>query len=66
MQPPCGQLDPSVDGMYEVLGDLYVDLLTLFSQPPAFHLGGDEVDIRCWNSTESVVTFLQEKVLTAR
>ena len=52
-----------MDGMYDVLGQLYTDLLNLFSQPPTFHLGGDEIDIRCWNSTDSIVSFLQENVL---
>ena len=62
VQPPCGQLDPTLEGVYEVLAQLYTDLLNVFSHPPTFHLGGDEVDIRCWNSTQTVVTFLQQNV----
>ena len=64
VQPPCGQLNPVVGEVFEVLGTIYTDILTLFSQPPSFHLGGDEIHIGCWNSTESITAYLAENVLS--
>ena len=64
VQPPCGQLNPVVEGMYDVLGLIYTDILNLFSQPPSFHMGGDEIHIGCWNSSDNITDFLTENVLS--
>lgn len=45
VEPPCGQLDPTVDKVYTVLAGIYRDMLDVF-QPDMFHMGGDEVS---WN-----------------
>jgi len=42
VEPPCGQLNPTNDTVYEILGGIYRDMLTLF-EPDIFHMGGDEV-----------------------
>lgn len=51
VEPPCGQLNPTVDGVYSVLGDLYEEYSQLFDSD-LFHMGGDEVSLQCWNTTE--------------
>uniref|UniRef100_A0A1A9WKE8 beta-N-acetylhexosaminidase n=1 Tax=Glossina brevipalpis TaxID=37001 RepID=A0A1A9WKE8_9MUSC len=52
-EPPCGQLDPTIDDMYSVLQDIYQDMFDLFD-PDVFHMGGDEVSFECWNRTRSI------------
>jgi hexosaminidase len=49
-EPPCGQLNPDSDRVYSLLGDLYRDLVDLTNVTDMFHLGGDEVNLRCWAS----------------
>ncbi|XP_068158521.1 chitooligosaccharidolytic beta-N-acetylglucosaminidase [Drosophila tropicalis] len=53
VEPPCGQLDPTVSGLYDVLEDIYSDMFKLF-KPDVFHMGGDEVSVNCWNSSEQI------------
>ncbi|XP_077280344.1 beta-hexosaminidase 1 [Temnothorax americanus] len=55
LEPPCGQLNPTSERMYEVLEGLYKDMLEDFQQPDIFHMGGDEVNINCWKS-QSIIT----------
>lgn len=43
IQPPCGQLNPANKNVYNVLGDLYNDMIDMLPQNEAFHMGGDEV-----------------------
>lgn len=50
-EPPCGQLDPSKDQVYDVLEDIYREMLEYFSYPDLFHMGGDEVNVDCWNTS---------------
>lgn len=42
-QPPCGQLNPINENMYEILGRVYGDLLAILPRGEVFHVGGDEV-----------------------
>jgi len=58
VEPPCGQLNPAVDELYDVLENIYRDWLELF-KPTTFHVGGDEVHLGCWNSTQSILAWLQ-------
>jgi len=60
VQPPCGQLNPLHEGMYNVLGDIYKDFLDVF-QTDLFHMGGDEVNFNCWNSTQEIVDWMVTK-----
>ena len=62
VQPPCGQLNPTSDGMYQVLETIYKDMLTMF-QPTTFHMGGDEIHIGCWNSSKLITDWMQETVI---
>lgn len=43
IQPPCGQLNPANQNVYQVLGELYKDILDVFPSKEYFHMGGDEV-----------------------
>ncbi|KAF7996749.1 hypothetical protein HCN44_002395 [Aphidius gifuensis] len=54
VEPPCGQLNPASEKVYEILEGIYGDMVEDF-KPDIFHMGGDEVNINCWNSS-SVVT----------
>jgi hexosaminidase len=45
VEPPCGQLNPTNDTVYEILGGIYHDIFALF-EPDIFHMGGDEVSIK--------------------
>ncbi|XP_054735710.1 chitooligosaccharidolytic beta-N-acetylglucosaminidase-like [Anastrepha obliqua] len=57
-EPPCGQLDPTVDELYSVLEDIYREIFQLFS-PDVFHMGGDEVLSKCWNASDSIRDWMQ-------
>jgi len=60
VQPPCGQLNPLHEGMYNVLGEIYKDMLDVF-QTDLFHMGGDEVNFNCWNTTQEIVDWMVTK-----
>ncbi|XP_034232030.1 chitooligosaccharidolytic beta-N-acetylglucosaminidase [Thrips palmi] len=60
VEPPCGQLDPTVDKVYDILGGLYRDMIDVF-RPDMFHMGGDEVNFHCWNTTESILQWLAKQ-----
>jgi len=57
VQPPCGQLNPLHEGMYDVLGEIYKDFLDVF-QTDLFHMGGDEVNFNCWNTTQEIIDWM--------
>ncbi len=57
VEPPCGQLNPVNDNVYNVLNDIYRDMKELFPSD-IFHMGGDEVHFRCWNETKEIVDWL--------
>lgn len=59
-QPPCGHVNPSVDELYDVLEDIYREMMINFS-PPAFHMGGDEIFFSCWNTSDSLKDWMTEK-----
>jgi hexosaminidase len=54
VEPPCGQLDPSKDAVYDVLEDM-------FDKPDLFHLGGDEVSFNCWNTSSEIKSWMAAK-----
>ncbi|GLG93839.1 Chitooligosaccharidolytic beta-N-acetylglucosaminidase [Gryllus bimaculatus] len=60
IQPPCGQLNPVNPAVYDVLLDVYRDLLDALPADEQLHLGGDEVFIPCWNSSSEVLQWLQQ------
>lgn len=57
VEPPCGQLNPTKEELYDYLEDIYRDMAESF-QPDMFHMGGDEVSERCWNSSEEIQHFM--------
>ncbi|XP_066144169.1 chitooligosaccharidolytic beta-N-acetylglucosaminidase-like [Euwallacea fornicatus] len=59
-EPPCGQFDPSKPELYDILEDLYGDILEQFGNE-IFHMGGDEVDLNCWNHTESLTKWMVDQ-----
>ncbi|XP_034831194.1 chitooligosaccharidolytic beta-N-acetylglucosaminidase [Maniola hyperantus] len=61
IQPPCGQLNPANPDMYRVLRDLYKDVAEYLPKPALFHMGGDEVFLGCWNSSEEIVSYMESK-----
>ncbi|RVE47860.1 hypothetical protein evm_007491 [Chilo suppressalis] len=61
IEPPCGQLNPANPVMYRVLRNLYRDIAEVLPKPAVFHMGGDEVFFGCWNSSEAIVKFMEEK-----
>ncbi|XP_045536140.1 chitooligosaccharidolytic beta-N-acetylglucosaminidase [Papilio machaon] len=61
IQPPCGQLNPANQAVYRVLRRLYKDIVDLLPKPALFHVGGDEVHLGCWNSSEEIVNYMKHK-----
>lgn len=61
VEPPCGQFDPTQDDLYDVLEDLYQDMYNMFDEPEVFHMGGDEVDFNCWNSSERIQNWMKDQ-----
>ncbi|XP_048480304.1 chitooligosaccharidolytic beta-N-acetylglucosaminidase isoform X2 [Plutella xylostella] len=57
VEPPCGQLNPTKDELYDVLEDIYRDMADVFPTD-MFHMGGDEVSEACWNSSAEVRQFM--------
>lgn len=57
-EPPCGQLDPTQDRLYNVLEDIFSELLEMFGRPLWFHMGGDEVKFECWESSAALVDWM--------
>jgi len=60
LEPPCGQLNPTNPILYDILGELYAEMLDVFGNPDIFHMGGDEVSIVCWNKTQQIVNWMHQ------
>ncbi|XP_041772727.1 chitooligosaccharidolytic beta-N-acetylglucosaminidase [Anopheles merus] len=61
VEPPCGQLDPTKDAVYDILEDVYREMNAMFNRSDLFHMGGDEVSVRCWNATGSIQRWMGEQ-----
>lgn len=61
VEPPCGQLDPSKDALYDILEDIYREYHEGFHDPDIFHMGGDEVNFACWNSSSEIKNWMKER-----
>lgn len=57
VEPPCGQFDPTKPKLYDALEGIYQDMIEQFN-PDVFHMGGDEVSVRCWNATPEIVDWM--------
>ncbi|KAI4490970.1 hypothetical protein M0802_010546 [Mischocyttarus mexicanus] len=60
VEPPCGQLNPTSDKVYDILEGIYKEMLEDFN-PDIFHMGGDEVNINCWNSSDIIRNWMLAK-----
>lgn len=60
VEPPCGQLDPTQDRLYDILQKIYTDMFNVF-KPDIFHMGGDEVSNSCWNSSTRIQNWMVEQ-----
>ena len=60
VEPPCGQLDPSNNFTYTVLEGLFNDIVAAFPDE-YIHLGADEVNVNCWNMSESIRDYMGEQ-----
>ncbi|KAK2576761.1 hypothetical protein KPH14_005406 [Odynerus spinipes] len=60
VEPPCGQLNPTSDKVYEILEGIYKEMLDDF-HPDIFHMGGDEVNVNCWNSSDIIKNWMLAK-----
>ncbi|KZC13638.1 Chitooligosaccharidolytic beta-N-acetylglucosaminidase [Dufourea novaeangliae] len=58
VEPPCGQLNPTSEKVYELLEGIYKDMMRDF-KPDIFHMGGDEVNLNCWNSSAAVTSWMR-------
>lgn len=57
-------LDPTNEKVYEVLSDIFDEVLDIFPSP-YIHLGGDEVRHRqCWQGEDAINAFMQKKGYT--
>merc|ERR1712168_745668 len=61
VEPPCGQLNIANNKIYEVLGNIYKEMVESFGTLDMFHYGGDEVNLNCWNTTDEITTYMQTK-----
>ncbi|PRP88653.1 N-acetylhexosaminidase [Planoprotostelium fungivorum] len=58
-EPPAGQLDPTNPATYSLIQTLFNDVVPWFSDS-YWHAGGDEVNIACWNSSESIRNWMSQ------
>ncbi len=59
-QPPCGQINPTVEGVYDLLEVIYQEWFEIFGGFDTFHMGGDEVKFGCWNTSDSIVEYMKK------
>ena len=56
-----GPLDPTKDSLYPFIQKFFKEITTVF--PDDFlHVGGDEVDLECWQSNPSIHQFVSKKL----
>ena len=63
MEVPDGQIDPTSDETYSLMGDLFKDLKEYFPWD-SIHLGSDEVRGKCWNNTK-INTFMKQNNISS-
>ncbi|XP_015108847.1 chitooligosaccharidolytic beta-N-acetylglucosaminidase isoform X2 [Diachasma alloeum] len=59
VQPPCGQLNPVNPHVFDILRDVYREFFSILGNDSVLHVGGDELWLPCWNSTEEIVENMQ-------
>lgn len=60
VEPPCGQLDPTNEKVYEIIELIYKDMIEQFD-PDVFHMGGDEVNENCWQSEQKITDWMEQR-----
>jgi len=61
VEPPCGQFNIVNDKLYEVLGLVFEEYMELFNGTDVFHMGGDEVNMNCYNSSQEIRDYLERE-----
>ena len=56
--------DPTLPSVYNFIDNVLGEFLDLLFIDEWVHLGGDEFDPECWNSTPSIVSYMKENNLT--
>uniref|UniRef100_A0A6B2L1X3 Beta-hexosaminidase n=1 Tax=Arcella intermedia TaxID=1963864 RepID=A0A6B2L1X3_9EUKA len=56
--------DPTSESVYKFLEVFLGEMSTIFPDG-VMHVGGDEVDYRCWNETASIIEYMQENNITS-
>ncbi|XP_076059846.1 chitooligosaccharidolytic beta-N-acetylglucosaminidase-like [Oratosquilla oratoria] len=55
---PAGQLNPVNPEVYNVLGDIYRDVMDVFDSD-MFHMGSDDVSYKCWEKSQEITQYLK-------
>ncbi|XP_057316087.1 beta-hexosaminidase subunit alpha-like [Hydractinia symbiolongicarpus] len=55
-----GPINPILEGSYEFLEEFFKEITEVFPDE-YLHLGGDEVDFKCWMSNKRIMQWLQDK-----
>ncbi|RKP04423.1 glycoside hydrolase superfamily [Thamnocephalis sphaerospora] len=63
-EPPSGQLDPTNPGSIKLVGELLREQATWFTDP-YMHVGGDEVNQKCYTDQPHIAQHMQEKGINA-
>lgn len=58
-----GQLNPTLDKTYEVVGSILDDLHEYFLDE-VVHIGGDDCNFNCWIKTPSIKSFMDANGIT--
>lgn len=61
IQPPCGQLNPVNPNVNVVMREIYRDLIHVNDGEVNFHMGGDEVHMGCWNTSQEIVDAMRQR-----
>jgi hexosaminidase len=58
-QPPCGQLDPTLNKTYLLVNSVLAEVQSIF--PATYvHMGADEFVPSCWKYNTSILTFMED------
>ncbi|CAB3236552.1 unnamed protein product [Arctia plantaginis] len=58
-----GPMDPSKNITYKLIGELFQEIQQLFPEK-YFHVGGDEVELSCWESNPEILMFMRDNNMT--
>jgi len=57
--PPCGHLNPSEPLVYDLLENIYRELVEVFGDA-YMHIGGNQIDRSCWDNSPAVGAWMNE------